>query len=218
MRSVRLFWKMICFRPTLYFFNGLFWTAVHVLPLLIGLITRLFFNSLTGSAPAAFNLWTIIAMLFAVALSRVLFLGLGAWTDSIHRFSMSALLRHNLLGNVFRRPGAQALGCSTGEAVSYFREDAEQVEDAISWTLDTIGTTAFAVIALWVLVAISPRITIFVFLPLVAVIVIFNRATHRIERYRHASREATTTVTGFIGEAFRSVQAIQVAGAEKRVV
>jgi ATP-binding cassette subfamily B protein len=218
MKTFKLVWRMILYRPLLYVFNGVMWTGVHMLPLLPGLITRLFFNHLTGQSTAGYNVWTIIAMLFAVALSRITVIVLGGWADSQHRFSMSALLRNNMLGQVLKRPAAQAIPCSPGEAVSYFREDAEQAEDSISWTLDIIGNVLFAAVALWVLISINARITFFVFFPLVAVMIIFNRATQRIEQYRKASREATAQVTGFIGETFGAVQAVQIAGAEGRMV
>ena len=217
MKAFKLMWRMILYRPVLYFFDGVFWTGVHTFPLLPGLITRLFFNHLTGEAAAGVNTWTIIAMLFAVALGRISVILLGSWADSQHRFSMSAMLRGNMLAHILKRPGAQAIPCSPGEAVSYFREDAEQAQDAISWTLDIVGTVLFAIVALWILISINARITFFVFVPLVAVMVIFNRATHKIEQYRQASREATAQVTGFIGETFNAVQAVQLAGAENRM-
>lgn len=218
MKAFKLIWRMIRYRPVLYFFDGIFWTGVHMFPLLPGLITRLFFNHLTNEAAAGANTWTIIAMLFAVALGRISVILLGSWADSQHRFSMSALLRNNMLNHILKRPGAQSIPCSPGEAVSYFREDAEQAEDAISWTLDIVGNVLFAAVALWILISINARITFFVFVPLVAVMVIFNRATHKIEEYRHASREATAQVTSFIGETFSAVQAVQVSGAEGRMV
>ena len=59
--------------------------------------------------------------------------------DVLHRFKMSTLLQRNMLATILQRPGAQALPESPGEAISRFRDDAEQAEDAISWTLDTIG-------------------------------------------------------------------------------
>ncbi|MGE5654809.1 MAG: ATP-binding cassette domain-containing protein [Bacillota bacterium] len=217
MKTLKLIGRMIAYRPWLYLANAIFWTAIHTLPVLPGLITRHFFNTLTSEA-TGFNIWTIIAMLVAVAIGRITTIVFGALTDSKHRFTMSALLRNNLLQGIFRRPGAAALPCSPGEAVSYFREDAEQVEDVISWTVDMIGEIVFASTAVVVLVRINPTITLFVFLPLVAVMVIFQKATQKIEAYRQASREATTEVTGFVGEVFGAVQAVQVARAEGRTV
>jgi len=217
MKTYKIIWRMICYRPLLYFFDGVLWTGVHMSPLIPGLITRKFFDHLTEEA-VGLNTWTIIAFLFAAALARVTVVLLGSWADSQHRFSMSGLLRNNMLRHIFRRPGAQSIPCSPGEAVSYFREDAEQAEDAVSWTLDMVGEILFASVALWIMASINARITLVVFLPLVLMVVIFNRATDKIEQYRHASREATARVTGFIGEAFGAVQAVQVAGAEARMV
>jgi ATP-binding cassette subfamily B protein len=147
----------------------------------------------------------------------VLVLG-GLLTDIPHRFTMSALLRRNMLERVLARPGARALPESTGEALSRFRDDAEQVEDSISWTLDQIGLLAFAISAVVVLFSINGRITLLVFGPLVGVVAIARIASAHVERYRRASRAATGRVTGLIGEMFGAVQAVQVAGAEGRVI
>ena len=43
-------------------------------------------------------------------------------------------------------------------------------------------------------------------------------ATSKLQKYRAASRESTSRVTGAISEMFSNVQAIQVAGAEERVI
>jgi ATP-binding cassette subfamily B protein len=139
-------------------------------------------------------------------------------TDTYHRFTMSALLRRNLLERILERPGARALSESPGEALSRFRDDAEQAEDAISWTLDTIGTALFAIFAIAILLRIDARMTLLVFGPLVGVIVAARIASTRLEQYRQASRTATGRVTGVIGEMFGAVQAVQVAGAEEHVI
>jgi len=106
---------------------------------------------------------------------------------------------------------------SPGEAISGFRDDAEIAEDAISWTLDMIGTGLFAVVAVGILLTINVPITLFVFVPLVGIVSIVRAAHNRLEKYRTASRHATGKVTSAIGEIFGSVQAIQVAGAEAHV-
>ena len=76
----------------------------------------------------------------------------------------------------------------------------------------------FTVVAVFIMVRISPAVTFGVFLPLIAVVIIVNFATKRIEQFRKASREAAGDVTGFIGEVFGSVEAIKVANAESRVI
>ncbi len=216
MRMFHAVRRMILYRPYLYLMNALAWAAVYMFLLLSGLIAREFFAGITGEQ-ADFNVLTIMAMLIAVALARVSCILMGAYTDATLRFSVSGLLRHNLLKGVLRRPGAEALSCSPGEAVSYFRDDAEQVEDFISWTSDMLGTIGFAVAAMGILISISPRIAVFVFLPLFVVMVVFQKATARFEAYRQASRDSTAAVTGFMGEVFGAVQSIQLAQAEQHV-
>jgi ATP-binding cassette subfamily B protein len=68
-----------------------------------------------------------------------------------------------------------------------------------------------------VLLGVNAMITLGVFLPLVVVVAAANMAGSRIEVYRRASREATGRVTGFLGEVFGAVQAVQVAGADEHV-
>ena len=186
--------------------------------MLPGLVAREILDTLTGDAQLGLSVWALIGLLMAIALGRaVLVLG-GALADIPHRFSMSALLRRNLLERILELPGARALPESTGEALSRFRDDAEQAEDAISWTLDTIGTAIFAIVAVGVLLTINAQITLLVFLPLAGVVAVAHIAATRLEQYRTSSRAATGRVTGAIGEIFGAAQAVQVAGAEDLVI
>jgi ATP-binding cassette, subfamily B, bacterial len=131
---------------------------------------------------------------------------------------MSALLRRNMLERILERPGARAVPHSPGEALSRFRDDAELAEDAISWTLDSIGEGIFAITAVAILFTISAKITLLVFFPLVGVVAIVQSASKRLETYRTASRQATANVTSALGEIFDTAQAIKVAGAEEHIV
>lgn len=218
MTTRQFMWRLMRYRPWLYLINGALWTLIHLTPMVPGLIARLFFDTLTGAASAGIGLWGIIGLLLGTAVGRIGLLIGGLLADIRHRFTMSALLRRNLLERILQRPGARALPDSPGEAISRFRDDAAQAEDVISWTLDVIGSALFAVSAVLVLVRIEPRITLFVFLPLVAVVAVAQMATKRVHEYRKASREATGRVTDAISEMFGAVQAIQVAGAEAHVI
>lgn len=209
---------MILYRPWLYSIDAILWTLIHVAPLAPGLLAREFFNALTNGAAARFGVWEVLALVVATALARVAITFFGALADIPHRFSMSALLRRNMLEQILQHPGAQAVPGSPGEAISHFRDDAAQAEDSISWTLDVIGSTLFAILAVMMLTTINAQITFWVFGPLVAVVAIVQLASERVERYRKASRKATGSVTGMLGEMFNAVQAVQVAGAEARVI
>jgi ATP-binding cassette subfamily B protein len=218
MQTWQYMWRMIRYRPWLYLLNGTLWALIHVFPLLPGLIAREFFDTLAGKARLDLGVWGLIVLLLGTALAQMVLILSGALTDIRHRFTMSALLRRNMLERVLERPGARALGESSGEAISRFRDDAEQAEDAVSWTLDSIGTALFAIAAVVILLRIDARMTLLVFGPLVGVIVAARVASARLEQYRQASRTATGRVTGMIGEMFGAVQAVQVAGAEGHVI
>ncbi len=218
MTTFQFLWRMIRYRPWLYLLNCILWSLIHMSPLLPGLIALAFFNTLAANIHLNAMLWGLIALLIVTALARVTITLFGALVDNLHRFTMSALLRRNMLERILERPGARAVPYSPGEALSRFRDDADLAEDAISWTLDSIGDGLFAVVAVIILLTISVKITLLVFLPLVSVIAIVQAVSKRLEKYRAASRKATGLVTGVIGEIFGSVQAIKVAGAEQHVV
>jgi len=218
MKAYRLLWRLIRYRPWLYGLNAILWASIALLPMIPGLIAREFFDTLTGSARLDIGVWGLIALLIGVALGRVVLVLGGALTDILHRFTMSTLLRRNALERILQLPGAKSLPESPGEAITRFREDATQVEDNISWTLDMIGAVSFAVASIAVLFSVNSRITLLVFLPLVAVVIAAQVGSAKVDRYRKLAREATGKVTDAIGEAWGAVQAIQVAGAEDHVV
>jgi ATP-binding cassette subfamily B protein len=113
---------------------------------------------------------------------------------------MSGLLRRNLLRHVLERPGVHALAYSIGETISRFRDDAYQAEDSVDWSDEIVGKGLFAVGAFLVLLHIDARMTLVTILPLVVVTVVARRASSALGRYRAASSEATSQVTGAIGD------------------
>jgi ATP-binding cassette subfamily B protein len=64
-KTYRLMWRMILYRPGLYLLDAVLWALIHLMPLLPGLIAREYFNALTGSAPARFSVPVIIALVVA---------------------------------------------------------------------------------------------------------------------------------------------------------
>mgnify|MGYP001259398215 CR=1 FL=1 len=218
MKAYRLLWRLIRYRPWLYGLNAILWASIALLPMIPGLLAREFFDMLTGSARLDIGVWGLIALLIGVALGRVVLVLGGALTDILHRFTMSTLLRRNALERILQLPGARALPESPGEAITRFREDATQVEDNLSWTVDMIGAVSFAAASIAVLFSVNSRITLYVFLPLVAVLIAAQVGSAKVDRYRKLAREATGKVTDAIGEAWGAVQGIQVAGAEDHVV
>src|SRR5436853_4698063 len=81
-----------------------------------------------------------------------------------------------------------------------------------------IGNGIFAIAAMTILLRVNATIAIFVFVPLVAIVLIVQMVQTRLRQTRAASQVATSQVTGALGEIFGAVQAVQLARAERGVV
>ncbi len=218
-RPWRYLWNIVRYRPWLYVGLGVFETMFFgVFPQITGFLIRAIFDNLSGEAAAGANVYSLVALLIAVATGKAVAIFVDVWIYFNFQYTIRALLRGNLFTHILRRPGARAVPDSPGEAVSRFRDDVDEVAFYMSESLILLGFGFFAVVAIVVMLRTDPLITLVVMTPLVAVIVVANAATKAIEKYRQASRKATAQVTGFIGELFGSVQAVQVATAEERVL
>jgi ATP-binding cassette subfamily B protein len=215
---LKLFWKMMTYKPGLYLLNCILWALIHVEPLILGLIFKEFFNILSHGEQFTFNMISIVFVTLAYAAGRMLNIYWGAGVDIRHRFTMSALLRRNMFESILNKPGACAIPCSSGEALNCFRDDAETIENSISWTLDFIGNVIFVIVAIVIMLSINVKITLLVFTPLVLVVGIVQLLSTKLKKYREDAREATGIVTGAMGEIFGAVQAIKIAGEEDHVI
>jgi ATP-binding cassette, subfamily B, bacterial len=216
--TLSLFWRMMTYKPGLYLFDCILWALIHVEPLILGLIIKEFLSVITMDKDFHINIINMILITLAYTIGRMVNIYLGANADNLHRFTMSALLRRNMFEAILKKPGAKSIPCSSGEALNCFRDDAQTIEDSISWTLDFIGNVVFVIVAMTIMLSINVKITVFVFTPLIAVVGIVQFLRSKLQNYRKASREATGMVTGVMGEIFSSVQAIKIAGAEEHVI
>lgn len=211
----KFLWSLTRFQGWRYLFNVLAMILLMMCFQLPGLATKWFFDLLSGSAPAAISLWSLVALLVASALGRSAgILGLIK-TNVPFSFKIQTLLQKNMLGQVLAQPGAQPLPEPPGKAIARFREDTVELPLFALWISDLIGAALFTAVALAVMLTISPLIAVAAVLPLLAIIFLANRFTEKVERYRRVSRETTGRVVGFIGEIFGAVQAVKVAGAER---
>ncbi len=211
----RMMGKLVRAAPGRYAVNVVVWTGMWVMPVVPALITRRFFD---GLGQVGFNAATLIALLAGYAMARLAMMAFGLWNDVHFMFRVGTLLRRNMLERVLDLPGAQAVDEVPGAMISRFREDVEHTEEAMSWTVDMIGSLVFAVVAAFILVSIDAWMTVLVFAPLVVVVTVAERAGNKIRAYRTAAREATGRITGALGEMLGAVQSIKVAGAERSMI
>ena len=212
-------WRLFLFRKwTLGLQVGTAIVTMVVIEHTVALAQREVFNTLTGDAGTSLGIWTLCAILVALALGySVTFLG-DEMLFRFNWFTLASLLRRNALDRILKLRGDRSLPASPGEAVSRFRGDADQ---AVFYILDfdlSVAHILFFVVAVVIMIQISAVAAIAVFVPLLAVTMIVHLMRSRIRRYREAAREAAGGVTGFIGEMFGMVETIKVSNAESRVI
>ena len=214
----RVTWKLIRCSPWPFLLYATLWTFFLASQLIPGLIIQAIFDNLTATAPATIGLWALLALLAAVEITRMVANFGKRFGEETFRYTVEALLRKNIVVNLLRRPGAEALPVSAGDAISRLRGDVAEVADFPTWLPDVLGHVSFAVLAMIIMWTINPTITLIAVLPLIAVIVVGHYTQSHILHYRAASRAATGAVTGLLGEILGAVQAVKVADAEADVI
>jgi ATP-binding cassette, subfamily B, bacterial len=208
---------LIGYRPRVFWVNAFLWGAFHLLPLLGGLAMRALIEALIGPQPAGLNAWTLLALFGGVWLAQ--------YTSFVYGFRLfinmwmtnEVLVRKNMLEWTLLAPGPRVLDEASGATVTRFREDVGELSHWIEVLTDLTGIVLFALAALYIMFRIHVIITLLVMVPLVLMVVGGMRMSDIIRRYRKANREATSRVTGFIGEVFGAAQAVKVASAEDAV-
>ena len=182
------------------------------------LTLREVFNTLTGDALTSLSVWTLCAVLVGFAAARfVLFVGTHA-LQFANDFMIGALLQRNVLARLMNLSGDRSLPSSPSEAVTRFRGDASSVGEFLIVPKFIASQLVFAAVAVFIMIRISPVITLVAFSPLIVILTVFIVAGALISRTRKQSREATGDVVGFLGEMFGSAETIKVAGAEPHVL
>ena len=211
-------WRIVRARPVTFAVYLGHYLVFYILPLAAGLILRAVFDALGGHASAGLGVWSLVALIAAVEISRLAVIFSTVRFGTAFHLGLESLLRGAMLGWLVSGPGAQGATRSPGETVSRFRDDVDAMNDFMEAWIDLSGELLLSLAALAVMFSINALITSVVVLPLVAMIAITDRLTGRIQRLRLASREAAASAAGFIGEAFGAVSTIRLAGAEDRFV
>ncbi len=196
-----------------YFASLVMWITIWTAPIIVGLLIAAFFDQLTGET-AGWNLPTILGVLWAYLAARIIAVFGAMRLHSGLLFRAGAGMRASMLAWIFSLPGARPVEETPGEVVSRFRDDVNHTLEALDFTVDFLGSTVSAIVAIVILFTIDPTMTMVVFAPVAIVILIVSRTGSTIRRYRTAARESTEAITGFLGETLSSVQSVKVAGAE----
>jgi len=203
-------------RPLQFFISSGSVFSHYLLQLAPGLLLQAFFDDLTGRQPARLGPYTLLALLAGVAIMAGI-QGIANTAEPTLRQAAAVLMRRNLLAAILRRPAAQALPGSPGEAVGRMRDDVQAISDALTYALDPIGMVVMLGSALFILARVSVLVTVAVVVPALLAMLVVNTLARRLATYRRTSLQAGAHVTGLIGEAFAMFVTIKGAGAEERV-
>ncbi|MBM3932795.1 MAG: ABC transporter ATP-binding protein [SAR202 cluster bacterium] len=211
-------WTLLRFHPGFVLLLLSRSMGLVVIPHSVSLTTRAIFDTLSADQPAGFDVYTLCALMVGLGTMRFFTNLIGSILTPRAIFTFTSLLLRNMLSHVLDRPAGASLPDSPGEAVSRFREDAESTAQYLNRLSFVVPLLIYVVVAVYIMLRISPLVTLAVFMPLVLITASLSIALRHIKRLRKANRKATGDVTGFIGEVFGSVESIKVAGAEERVI
>ncbi|MDE0227409.1 MAG: ABC transporter ATP-binding protein [Spirochaetaceae bacterium] len=201
--------------------NFLFMTCARVLVFgvsfqMIGIVSRVLLDELSGARPLVFGPWLLCGGLVAIALARSVVVFVDVPLHFRTEFALASLLRKNVLERVLSRPAGHALPHTPGEAISRLRDDVEGVVKLLMEASFQVGTLAFAVAGGAVMIGIDPLLTAMVFVPLAVVVVIVRFLRKRISTVHARFRRDTGAVTSFIAELYAAIPALQALSAEER--
>ncbi len=213
----RMVWRLIAYKPWWSAGFLAIWLVIHIMELTPRIGTKLFFDTLTGDQPFRFGITGIVVYVLVTRVFHIFTIGSGAVVSARQKFGVGSLLRRNLLARILNRPGAKAIPGAPGEALNTIRDDVGEIESTIGWLADQIAIGTYTLVTLGLMISIDAKIALLSLIPLIIVILISRAMATHAERYRQASRAATSRVSGALTEILGAVQAIKVGGAESRV-
>ncbi|MHA1463159.1 MAG: ABC transporter ATP-binding protein [Candidatus Heimdallarchaeota archaeon] len=136
----------------------------------------------------------------------------------LYWISCEVLVRKNMMLGLLKKPGAQALPDTTGEAISRFRGDVMNIV-RLSYTLAIrIGIGLYSIGLMVYLFTISWEATSLIFAPFALILVIGLLGRKKMSSLRKVRRKAAGEVTGTLGKIFGSIQTFKVATVESNVL
>lgn len=217
MSLARLTWNLLRAAPWLAL--GIFLSSILYasLPLLFGLISRAFFDTLTGAAPARFSIQTLLVLFLANRIAVQLVEMGYAGSSAYQYYRMQSLLQRRVFQAIMASRSLQ-VPFSVGEVLNRLDEDTQAVIEP-AWIVPFSGGYLTAtLLTLGVMLSIDVPLTLLALAPMVASIWLMRRLGARLQAVRTTARTATGAVSGLLGEILNGVQALQVATAEGAAV
>jgi ATP-binding cassette subfamily B protein len=214
----RLAWRVSQHEPRNFWLGTLLFVLFFSFPAAIGWILGQAFGAVSEGETRVALTWC--AALVVAEIGRMASVHAGALVWTRVWLQMQTLLRANLLAAQVASGGSEAgqpVG-SAGEAVTHFRDDAEDVARFVDGMVDVTAGLVFTVIAGIVLGMTELAAAVVLVVPLLTVGVAIKILDTRIKEYRRLDREATAAVTGLIGDVMAASTTVKVNDATDRVL
>jgi ATP-binding cassette subfamily B protein len=206
----RLSWKVSQHEPRSFWLGWALFVLFFLVPLGVGWSLSQAFDALSTENASAVYRWTAVFVALEISRMGLLHWAVMVWTRVwMH---MQTFLRANLLAAQVASGGPEAgqpVG-SAGEAITHFRDDAEDVARLVDGMVDVSAGLVFTVIAAFVLGSANTAGAAVLIGPLVVVAIATKALDARIKRYRTADRAATAAVTGLVGDVMAAATTVKV--------
>src|SRR5262245_3446711 len=110
-------WRLVRFTPWLYLGSVLLQTVRLGITVVPGLLIQRLFDLLERETQFGWAFWGLIALLLAIALTRVTALLSGIFVEQTAYFISAALLRSNAFARLLARPDARMLAFPAGDLI-----------------------------------------------------------------------------------------------------
>ena len=209
----RLCWRVSQHEPRSFWIGWFAFVVFFAMPAANGFVLGRGFDALNdGDTSAVYRFAVVLAVIEALRMAVIHFAAI-MWTKAwVH---MQTILRGNLLVGQMASGGPEAgqpVG-SAGEALTHFRDDAEDVAQLIDGIVDVSGGLMFSAVAGVILGLADARAAAVLVIPLVGVVLVTRAVDSKVKEYRAADREATGAVTGLVGDMMAAATTVKVNGA-----
>jgi ATP-binding cassette subfamily B protein len=210
MNAWSLAWRVSQHQRRTFWAGEVLFVLFFIIPVGIGWVLGRAFDAVSDGDAGRAGWWVVALVLLEATRMATIHAGAMVWTRVwLH---MQTFLRANLLVAQVASGGPEAgqpVG-SAGEAVTHFRDDAEDVARFVDGMVDVSAGLAFTVLAGIVMGLTNWVAAVVLVLPLVMVAVATKALDHRIKEYRSADRVATASVTGLVGDTMAAATTVKV--------
>ncbi|MCX6520685.1 MAG: ABC transporter ATP-binding protein [Actinobacteria bacterium] len=206
----RLAWRASQHRPRTFWLGWTLFVMFFTFPVAIGWLLGTGFDAVSDGRSS--RVYVIAACIAVLEVARMATIHAGAlvWTQAwVH---IQTLLRANMLAAQMASGGPEAgqpVG-SAGEAITHFRDDAEDVAMLVDGILDVSAGVVFTVGASFVLGSIDARAAAVLLIPLAGVALATRTLDTRIKQFRAADRAAASAVSGMVGDVMAAATTVKV--------